>query len=94
MDEMIRSFSKRAFVRSIRRLVPALKHADMIRSRTGVRAQALDRKGNLVDDYVVMEQERMIHLINAPSPAATSCLSIGEYMATLSHDRIISLVRS
>jgi L-2-hydroxyglutarate oxidase len=88
IDEMVRSFSKRAFVKSIRRLVPAIKSRDLGRSRTGVRAQALDRKGNLVDDYVVMEQDRMIHLLNAPSPAATSCLSIGEYMAKLAQGRI------
>lgn len=83
MDEMVRSFSKRAFLKSLQHLVPDLKKDDIVRSRTGVRAQALDRDGNLVDDYVVMHQERMIHLLNAPSPAATSCLSIGEYVTAL-----------
>ena len=83
MDEMIRSFSKRAFLKSLQHLVPDLKMGDIVRSRTGVRAQALDRNGNLVDDYVIMHQERMIHLLNAPSPAATSCLSIGEYVTGL-----------
>jgi L-2-hydroxyglutarate oxidase len=81
LDEMHRSFSKRAFVKSVQALVPDLGIHDMYRSRAGVRAQALDRQGNLVDDYVVLEQERILHLINAPSPAATSCLSIGENMA-------------
>ena len=87
IDEMVRSFSKRAFLKSLQRLVPELKKGDIVRSRTGVRAQALDHHGNLVDDYVVMQQERMLHLLNAPSPAATSCLSIGEYMSNLFTDQ-------
>lgn len=90
LAEMQRSFSKRAFVRSVRALVPALGMADMVRSRTGVRAQALDRQGAMVDDYVVLEQDRILHLLNAPSPAATSCLSIGENMADR-FDRIIGV---
>jgi L-2-hydroxyglutarate oxidase len=83
MDEMVRSFSKRAFLKSLQVLVPELRSADISRSRTGVRAQALDKNGNLVDDYVILQQEKMIHLCNAPSPAATSCLSIGEYVASI-----------
>ena len=92
MDEMVRSFSKRAFLKSLKRLVPLLKKGDIVRSRTGVRAQALDRNGNLVDDYVVMHQEKMLHLLNAPSPTATSCLSIGEYIAELADEKILKLV--
>ena len=46
-----------------------------------MRAQALDKEGKLVDDYVILEQDRMLHLCNAPSPAATSCLSIGAFVA-------------
>jgi L-2-hydroxyglutarate oxidase len=88
MDEMHRSFSKRAFLKSLKVLVPSLRYADISRSRTGVRAQALDKNGNLVDDYVILEQERMIHLCNAPSPAATSCLSIGEYVAELARHKV------
>ena len=83
LDEMHRSFSKRAFLKSLQRLVPDLRMQDIARSRSGVRAQALDHGGNMVDDYVILEQERMIHVCNAPSPAATSCLSIGEYVASL-----------
>lgn len=93
VDEMVRSFSKRAFLKSLQRLVPELRMGDIVRSRTGVRAQAIDAKGNMVDDYVVMEEERMIHVLNAPSPAATSCLSIGEYIAELSHDKINRFIR-
>jgi L-2-hydroxyglutarate oxidase len=88
MDEMVRSFSKRAFLKSLQVLVPELSFADISRSRTGVRAQALDQNGNLVDDYVILQQERMIHLCNAPSPAATSCLSIGEYVGGIALEKI------
>jgi (S)-2-hydroxyglutarate dehydrogenase len=91
MDEMVRSFSKHAFLKSLQVLVPELRSADISRSRTGVRAQALDKNGNLVDDYVIIEQERMIHLCNAPSPAATSCLSIGEYVANIAEGKLRSL---
>lgn len=81
MEEMKRSFSKSAFLKSLQELVPELKIEDISRSRNGVRAMALDKNGNMVDDYVVLEQDRMLHLLNAPSPAATSCLSIGEFVA-------------
>lgn len=88
MDEMVRSFSTKAFLKSLQRLVPSLQREHIVRSRTGVRAQALDRNGNLVDDYVVMQQERIVHLLNAPSPAATSCLSIGEFMLQIASERL------
>jgi L-2-hydroxyglutarate oxidase len=82
MTEMKGSFSKAAFLARVRELVPAIQMRDLYRSRNGVRAQALDKNGNLVDDYVILEQERMLHVCNAPSPAATSCLSIGEFIAS------------
>ncbi len=88
LDEMNRSFSKKAFLKSLQVLVPSLQKKDISRSRSGVRAQALDKQGNLVDDYVVIEQDRMIHLCNAPSPAATSCLSIGEYVAGIAEKKL------
>lgn len=91
MDEMARSFSARAFVKSLQKLVPELRLQDIKRSRTGVRAQALDHNGNMIDDYVVLQQERMIHICNAPSPAATSCLSIGEFISELALQKIKSL---
>ena len=92
MDEMHRSFSKRAFLKSLQVLVPSLRMDDISRSRSGVRAQALDKNGNLVDDYVILQQERMIHLCNAPSPAATSCLSIGEFVAGISGEMVKSFL--
>ena len=88
LDEMHRSFSKRAFLKSLQVLVASLRINDISRSRAGVRAQALDKNGNLVDDYVILEQDRMIHLCNAPSPAATSSLSIGEFVAGLVGEKI------
>ncbi|HZV69713.1 MAG TPA: L-2-hydroxyglutarate oxidase [Saprospiraceae bacterium] len=88
LDEMARSFSARAFLKSLQKLVPELRLEDIKRSRTGVRAQALDKEGNMIDDYVVLRQERMIHICNAPSPAATSCLSIGEYIAGLADEKL------
>ena len=64
MEEMKRSFSKTAFLKSLQELVPELKSEHITRSRTGVRAQALDKEGNMVDEYVIMEQERMVHVLN------------------------------
>ena len=88
MEEMKRSFSKSSFLKSLQTLVPDLRAADIFRNRSGVRAQALDEKGQLVDDYVIMEQSRIIHLLNAPSPAATSCLAIGEYVASVASKKL------
>jgi L-2-hydroxyglutarate oxidase len=89
MDEMHRSFSKKAFLKSLQSLVPDLRMDDIKRSRAGVRAQALDKNGNLVDDYVILNQDKMVHVCNAPSPAATSCLAIGDYIAALIKGRIV-----
>jgi (S)-2-hydroxyglutarate dehydrogenase len=80
--ELQRDFSKRAFLASLQRYVPALSIADLVPGPAGVRAQALDRAGRLVDDFVVNVQGgRIIHVRNAPSPAATSSLAIGRLIA-------------
>jgi L-2-hydroxyglutarate oxidase len=76
--EMWRSFSKAAFVRALRRLVPAIRSEDLTRAPAGVRAQALAPDGALVDDFLISAEGRVVHVLNAPSPAATSSLSIGE----------------
>ncbi len=81
LDELHRSFSKRAFVKALQHLVPEVGYDDLERGGSGVRAQAVDKKGNLVDDFYFIENEKMIHVINAPSPAATSSLSIGKTIA-------------
>jgi L-2-hydroxyglutarate oxidase LhgO len=79
--EMYRSFSKAAFVRSLRKLVPSVMPSDVRRGGAGVRAQAVDRNGKLLDDFAFSEGPRALHLLNAPSPAATAALAIGEHLA-------------
>lgn len=83
MGEMVRSLSKGAFCKALQRLVPELRIDDICPAGAGVRAQALGRDGALVDDFKIVEAERMIHVLNAPSPAATSSLSIGKTIADM-----------
>jgi L-2-hydroxyglutarate oxidase len=80
--EMHRSFSKAAFVRSLQALIPAVTAADLEPGRAGVRAQAVDADGKLADDFRLVEGEAMLHVLNAPSPAATASIAIGDYLAT------------
>jgi L-2-hydroxyglutarate oxidase len=79
--EVWRSLSKAAFVRSLQRLVPDLRVEDVVPGSAGVRAQAVTPDGGLVDDFRILETPRAIHVLNAPSPAATASLSIGRYIA-------------
>jgi (S)-2-hydroxyglutarate dehydrogenase len=79
--ESYRSWSTPAFVASLRKLVPAIRAADVVRAGAGVRAQALDRQGRLIDDFAIVETERSLHVLNAPSPAATASLEIGRHLA-------------
>ena len=83
MGEMYRSASKGAFVRALQRLIPDLTSADVRPGGAGVRAQALEPNGQLVDDFRIVEAEHMIHVLNAPSPAATASLSIGQTIAEM-----------
>lgn len=83
MAEMYRSFSKAAFVQSLQKLIPEIDGDDVIPGGAGVRAQALDPDGSLVDDFRIVQSERMIHVLNAPSPAATASLSIGQTIAEM-----------
>jgi L-2-hydroxyglutarate oxidase len=83
LGEMYRSLSKAAFVRSLQKLVPELRPEDVQPGRAGVRAQAVDPQGRLIDDFRIVEAENMIHVLNAPSPAATASLSIGRHVAAL-----------
>lgn len=78
LRELRRSRSPRLFGDSLRRLVPELRDEDLIVAAAGVRAQAVDRKGELVDDFVICGDRRFVHVCNAPSPAATSSLAIAE----------------
>lgn len=77
LDEFHRSFSKPAFVRALQRLVPEVREADLVPGGSGVRAQALTRKGVLMDDFQFVLSDRMLHVLNVPSPAATASLAIG-----------------
>ena len=81
--EYYRSFFKSSFLKSLQRLVPDIKEDHIETSPAGVRAQALDPEGLLVDDFVIKNTNNMIHVINAPSPAATSSLSIGMHINKL-----------
>ncbi len=76
--EVLRSLSKSAFVRGLQRLVPEVEAEDLVPTEAGVRAQALKKDGTLVDDFHIVEGERSVHVLNAPSPAATACIPIGE----------------
>jgi (S)-2-hydroxyglutarate dehydrogenase len=81
MGEMYRSYSKRAFVRALQNLIPEIEYGDLKSGVAGVRAQACDSKGNLLDDFVIMESANIVNVCNAPSPAATACLAIGQTIA-------------
>ncbi|HWD40024.1 MAG TPA: L-2-hydroxyglutarate oxidase [Fimbriimonas sp.] len=78
LGEMWRSLSKAAFVRALQRLVPEIKTEDLTPVEPGVRAQAVRPDGGFVDDFSFAESERSVHVVNAPSPAATGCLAIGD----------------
>ena len=86
MKEFYRSLSKRAFLNSLKKLVPDIKINDLVKSPSGVRAQALDIKGNLIDDFLIKCDKNMIHVINAPSPAATSAFAISKHIVNLYND--------
>ncbi len=77
LGEMWRSACKRAFVRALQRLVPEIRSEHLTPAPAGIRAQALGRDGQLLDDFVLQESERIVHVCNAPSPAATAALNIG-----------------
>jgi L-2-hydroxyglutarate oxidase len=81
LGEVRRSLSQSAFLAALRRLVPDIGPGDLERTPAGVRAQAVDRSGTLVDDFVVRESPRTVHVLNAPSPAATASLEVGRIVA-------------
>lgn len=83
LGEMYRSFSKRAFTKALKKLIPEITADDLVPAEAGVRAQACDRTGGLLDDFKIIEKTDAIHVLNAPSPAATSSLAIGKTIADL-----------
>ncbi len=80
IKEIIRSFSKIAFVRSLQQLIPEITINDIVSCEAGVRAQALKDNGDLVDDFLIIQNKNSLHVCNAPSPAATASLEIGKYI--------------
>lgn len=78
--EIARSLSKRLFAESLAKLVPAVRREDIVRAGSGVRAQALRPDGSLADDFVIQRAPRQVHVLNAPSPAATACLEIADHI--------------
>ena len=79
---MWRSISKKAFVRDLQRLVPEIQSDHLITAPSGVRAQAVSRDGTMIDDFMIQANFGIINVCNAPSPAATSSLSIGKHILT------------
>jgi L-2-hydroxyglutarate oxidase len=88
IGEYYRSYSKSAFTKALQKLVPAIQREDLIPAGSGVRAQACDRTGGLLDDFKIVEKPGIINILNAPSPAATSSLSIGQMVAELAIERL------
>jgi L-2-hydroxyglutarate oxidase len=82
LAEQARSLSRAAFARACAALVPEIRADDLVAGGAGVRAQAVGRDGALIDDFAIAESARMVHVLNAPSPAATASLAIGEEIAT------------
>ena len=81
VGEIYRSLSKKAFVRGLKKLVPEVEEADVVPIAAGVRAQALKEDGAMVDDFLILEGKSSVHVLNAPSPAATASIPIGEEIA-------------
>lgn len=89
LEEIWRSMSRRRFAASAAELVPGIRSRDLTPGPSGIRAQAIDRRGRMLDDFVIRSQEGVLHVLNAPSPAATACLAIGERIA----DQALELLR-
>ncbi len=83
MGELYRSYSKKAFTEALKRLIPDIEMNDLDVGEAGVRASAMDKNGNVVDDFVIVQQDNIIHVLNTPSPAATASLSIGLTIAEM-----------
>lgn len=82
VSELVRSRSRRLYADAARRLLPALSTRDLTPGGAGIRAQAVTPEGKLADDFSVVEQDGSIHVLNAPSPAATASLAIGDHIAS------------
>ena len=83
LSEMRRSYSKGIFLRDLQRLLPDIREEDLAPGGSGVRAQAVDRNGGLLDDFSIIRGREAVHVLNAPSPGATSSIAIGEHIVQL-----------
>ena len=90
ITEIHRTVSKYAYLKAIKVLVPEVIADDLVPCRSGIRAQGLREDGSMVDDFVIIDQPGMIHVCNAPSPAATACLSIGDHIASRVGNRLFA----
>lgn len=81
--ELYRSYSKKAFLKDLQKLVPSLQESDLVSAPSGVRSQLIWSNGTLCDDFAMIKKPGMIHVLNAPSPGATASLAIGEHIASL-----------
>lgn len=88
MYELYRSFSKTAFTNALKKLIPSIEQKHIRRGGAGVRAQALKANGEMVDDFLILQKNNIINVCNAPSPAATSCLEIGNTIAQKALNRV------
>jgi (S)-2-hydroxyglutarate dehydrogenase len=88
LGEYYRSFSKAAFTKALQELIPEIQKDDLIPGGAGVRAQACDREGGLLDDFSILENKQAINVCNAPSPAATSSLAIGKTVSEMALKRL------
>ena len=86
LGEFRRAWSRRLFARALQRLVPDLKETDLVRAPSGNRAQAVGRDGGLVDDFVIEADGAVVHVVNAPSPAATSSMAIAEHVVSVAFE--------
>jgi len=84
VGEIWRSVNKQAFVTALQKLVPSIRVSDLEPGRAGVRSQAVGASGNLVDDFLIERTENAIHVLNAPSPAATASLAIAKQIVEMS----------
>lgn len=83
IQEVVRSLSPALFARDLSRLVPGIESKDLVRADSGVRAQAVDKSGKLVDDFVIQRTKNQVHILNAPSPAATASLAIAKHIVRI-----------
>ena len=86
LGEMVRSVSKSAFTRALQKLMPEIRESDLVPAGAGVRAQAVDRDGGLLDDFSIIRTEGAVHVCNAPSPGATASLMIGRAIADMAEE--------